>query len=362
MKNNKVKVLTIGSDSSVKGGITTVINSFLNYKFEDIELELLPTYIETNNFKKITFFFKSLIVYIKKNIKNDFDIAHIHMSYKGSFIRKYLIFLITKLFKKKVILHLHGSEFEVFYKNSNFILKKMIKDILKKSDLVIVLGEKWKNVIQEIEPSANVKIFNNSVPVPKYKVGLNDNGFNILFLGVLIKRKGIYDLIEAIKILNDSGVLEKYNVKFTIGGSGKEKEEIENKISDYNLDSVIDMVGWVDGELKESLLKNSQLFVLPSYNEGLPMAILEAMSYGIPVISTEVGSIGEVVCNYKTGFTFKPGDINSLVQYIEKLITEKQLWYEMSGNCKKSIEEDFNEEKYFYKVEKEYKKLIEKEY
>ena len=362
MKSDKVKVLIIGSDSSVRGGITTVINSFFNYKFEDIELELLPTYIDVNNFKKIIFFFKSLIVYIKKNIKNDFDIAHIHMSYKGSFIRKYLIVLITKLFKNKVILHLHGSEFEVFYENSNYILKKMIKDIFKKSDLVIVLGEKWKEITQNIESSASVKIFNNSVPISQYKVDLSDNGFNILFLGVLIKRKGVYDLIEAIKVLNDRGILEKYNVKFTIGGTGKEKEKIENKIYDYNLNSVVDMIGWIDGELKESLLKNSQLFVLPSYNEGLPMAILEAMSYGVPVISTEVGSICEVVCNNKTGFTFKPGDIDILVKYIEKLITEKQLWYEMSENCKKSIEEDFNEEKYFYNLEKEYKKLIEKEY
>ena len=100
----------------------------------------------------------------------------------------------------------------------------MIRDILRKSDLVIALGRRWKDTIQEIEPFANIKIFNNSVSIPEYKVDLNDNRFNVLFLGVLIKRKGIYDLIEAIKILNNRKILEKYNVKFIIGGSGKEKE------------------------------------------------------------------------------------------------------------------------------------------
>ena len=121
MSQEKKKVLIIGSDSTVKGGITSVIDSFLNNQWKDIEVQLLPTYIEGNPMEKINFFIKSLCIYLKRLMKNDFDIAHVHMSYKGSFYRKLLIVKLSKLFKKKVILHLHGSEFEVFYNKSNRI-------------------------------------------------------------------------------------------------------------------------------------------------------------------------------------------------------------------------------------------------
>ena len=357
MKND-IRVLIVGSDSSVKGGITSVIDRFLNYNWDNIEIELLPTYIEGSVVKRIFFFLKSIFKYINRLIKNNFDIAHIHMSYKGSFFRKYLIVKLNKLFKKKTILHLHGSEFEVFYDKSNRIIKKMIKSILESVDSTVVLGEMWRSVVYKINPKSNIKVFNNAVNIPNFKVEWNSENINILFLGVLIKRKGIYDLVEAIRILNENGTLEEKNIKFMIGGVGRETENIKCKIREYGLNKYVEMVGWVTGEKKEELLKKAHLFVLPSYNEGLPMAILEAMSYGIPVISTDVGSISEVVKSKETGNLVSIGDIHGLAIAINESIKNEREWIEMSLNCKNIIYNQFNEKKYF----KEFKELYEKIY
>lgn len=354
MTQKNIKVLIVGSDSSVKGGITSVINSFLDYKWKNICVELHPTYIDGKVINKIMFFLRSICKYIKKLINNDFDISHIHMSYKGSFIRKFIVVKLSKFFDKMVILHLHGSEFEVFYNSSNKVVKLLIKNIFESSDKVIVLGEKWKKTIQKIAPKSSIEVFNNAVSLPAYKAKLSENKINILFLGVLIKRKGIYELIEAIKILHQRGIVKEKNLKFIIAGSGKEEYAVKSLISKYELDYCIDMVGWVDKNKKIHLLKISNLFVLPSYNEGLPVAILEAMSYGIPVISTNVGSIEEVVKNNETGFIINPGNIYEIVDSINKLVINEKIWEEKSIKSRQLIDRDFNDEQYFHKMKKLY--------
>ena len=346
----KIKVLIVGSDLSVKGGITSVIDRFLNYKWDYIDIELLPTYIEGSKYKRSLFFFKSIVRYIKRLIKNDFDIAHIHMSYKGSFFRKYLIIKLSKMFKKKTILHLHGSEFEVFYNNSNNLLKKMLKNTLEEVDSVIVLGKSWREIVQRIAPKSKINIFNNAVNIPDFKAKWNNEKINILFLGVLIKRKGIYELIQAIKELDKSGIIKQKNIKFSIGGTGPEEYRIKNMVKEYNLEYCIEMLGWVSGEMKEMLFKQSQIFILPSYNEGLPMSILEAMSYGIPTISTHVGSISEVVINNKTGYLLDRPDSIIIKEAIQDIILDNTIWEEMSKLSKKLIVENFNEERYFDRI------------
>jgi glycosyltransferase involved in cell wall biosynthesis len=358
MNKSKVRVLIVGSDLSVKGGITSVIKRFLKYNFKNVEISLLPTYVEGSSLKKIKFFCKSVIKYLKKILSNEFDIVHIHMSYKGSFFRKLIIIILSKFFNKRIILHLHGSEFEIFYKKSNKFLQTIIKFTFRTSDRVIVLGKNWSDIVKKIEPKSNVDIFRNAVDIPKYKVELSNHKLNILFLGVLIKRKGIYELIEAIKVLSDKRLVSQYNLNFIIGGSGIEEGQVKLIVDKYNLNYCVDMVGWVDGELKEELLKKSQLFVLPSYNEGLPMAILEAMSYGIPIISTNVGSIDEVVINNKTGYLINPGDKDMLAEAITKSINDLSMWKKMSYNARVKIIDEFDEKKYFYLIEKLYCELV----
>lgn len=357
MKKKNKKVLIIGSDLSVKGGITSVINSFLNYKWDEFEVELFPTYIEECSIKKVIFFIKSYLNYIFILLRNDFSIAHVHMSYKGSFYRKFIIVKTSKLFRKKVVLHLHGSEFKKFYDSSNNILKKLIKNIFESSDCVIVLGEEWRKVISNIAPKANIKVFNNAVKIPDSNVAWNKEEIKILFLGVLIKRKGVDDLIEAINVLEQKNLNKNRNIKFIIAGTGKEEDKLKDKVKIYNLESCVDFVGWVNGKDKEKLLKQSQVFVLPSYNEGLPMAILEAMSYGIPVISTNVGSIEEVI-NNDNGYVIKPGEINDLAFAIEDITGSEEKWNKKSDLSKKTICKMFNQKRYFENIIKLYNDLI----
>jgi glycosyltransferase involved in cell wall biosynthesis len=275
------------------------------------------------------------------------------MSYKGSFYRKYLIHRLCKKFGKKDIIHLHGSEFKKFFEDSSSKTKVKIRTLLRECDSMIVLGEEWNKRIKEIEPSTKTIIVSNTVKIPQKTVQWNDKSFTILFLGVLIKRKGVHDLLSAIDLLKKRELLK--NTKFIIAGSGVEEENLKNQCGELKLNSYVEFVGWTEGEKKYNLLEKSQLLVLPSYNEGLPIAILEAMSYGLPIISTRVGDIESAVIDKKNGYLIEPGDISRLADAIGKIINNKQLYVDMSRYSRILAEEKFSDRKYFKMLKECYK-------
>ncbi|HEX3386486.1 MAG TPA: glycosyltransferase, partial [Mucilaginibacter sp.] len=130
------------------------------------------------------------------------------------------------------------------------------------------------------------------------------DGINLLFLGRIGDRKGIFDLLDVIASGAD---IFKDKLKLYIGGDG-EVERLETYIKDNDLGGIVEYIGWVDAAKKEDYFLKSHVFMLPSYSEGLPVSLLEAMSYGMPVISTNVGGIPEILENGVNGFMISPGD------------------------------------------------------
>lgn len=353
----KIKVLMIGNHQSVKGGITSVIQQLLAYDWESVgvEMNFLPTYIETSSIKKIAYYTRAY-----RNIKrtmrfNKPVVVHIHMSYKGSFYRKYLIHKLCKKYDIPDIIHLHGSEFQKWYSESNARVKKKIKNLLAESSSFIVLGEKWNRAIKEIEPSTKTIVVSNTVPIPKETVSWKNNPFQILFLGVLIKRKGVADLIQAIALLKKADKLS--NIRFIIAGSGSEEESLKHLANELQVESWIEFTGWTDGKSKEKYIKESQALILPSYNEGLPIAVLEAISYGLPVISTDVGDMSAAIKNERNGFLIKPGDVSELANSILKISSDEEKYTQMVKNSKKIAIEEFSDDNYLEKLLRCYHEL-----
>ena len=143
--------------------------------------------------------------------------------------------------------------------------------------------------------------------------------FTLLFLGLLAEDKGIYDLLD---------VIARHKTEFAgrlqllIGGNG-DAERVKNFIAQHGLIDIIKFAGWVSGEKKSQLFNTADAFILPSYHEGVPISILEAESYALPVISTQVGGIPEIVTG--NGILFKPGDKNAMYQAIVRMMTDEKL-------------------------------------
>lgn len=352
---NSIKVLMVGSETKIRGGMTTVVEAYLNNEFKHTSITYIPTHYSGNKLVSIGKFALKLHRLASK-IKES-DIIHMHMSERGSCIRKYLIYKIAKKNNKKVITHMHGAEFKEYYDAASDSIKNKILELLKNSDYVLTLGKNWNEYVKSIDKDINAIILKNSVDIPNLKSALDNKIFNILFLAVIEKRKGIYELIEASKVL-----VEKYKgnkeIKFIIAGSGREEENIKKLVKEYNMEEYFEFKGWINGETKKELLAKSHLFVLPSYNEGLPLSILEAISYGIPIVSTNVGSIDEAVINKENGFLVKVGDVEELEEKIEEILKDENKWEKMSQKSKKICEKNFDIEKYFENIEKIYTKCL----
>lgn len=333
----KPRILVVGSSLKDKGGIVTVINNIEESSINDhYTMNRIETYISGSLLQRIYIFQLALIGLLSALVSFKPDLIHIHMAEKGSFYRKAIVLLISKLFKRLVILHMHSASFDDFY-NSNPIQKKFIQYILNKADSLIVLSKQWEQYYSNIVPLSKISVLYNGVfPIEEnYK---RENATPVgLFLGRLGQRKGTYDLLNSIKKLKDNGITGK----FYLAGDG-EINKVKELISDYGLEDVVDVLGWVNSEQINDLLKHVDFLVLPSYNEGLPMAILESMNYGLPIISTYVGGIPEVIINKDNGYLVNPGDIDGLTHALGSLITDEQLREEMGRKNKKVIKTRFD--------------------
>ena len=342
----KLKVLMIGPARSVKGGMTSVVDNYFKYGLDkEVDLKYIETVNDKNKVLKLLKIIKGYVEYIS-NIKK-YDVIHIHMASRRSTFRKGKYIRIAKRYGKKIILHIHGAEFKIFYNNEcNNNQKKYIIDTLNMADKIIVLSEEWKDFFSKLVDKNKIEVIYNAILIPdNFKKNLDTK--RILFLGRFGKRKGIYDLIKVLEKL----CIEYPDLTLYAGGDG-EIEKVRQIVNEKKLENNIKILGWVNGEEKEKLLKESSFYILPSYNEGMPMSVIEGMAYKNVTVSTNVGGIPKVITNMQNGILINPGDTESLYRYLDELLQDKELRIKLSENARKTTEEKFN-------IKNNIKKLIE---
>lgn len=297
------------------GGISAVVAYWSDF-IED--LQYYPTFKEANKFVKLGYFIWSYwCVTWRLAWDRHIKIVHLHTAADGSFWRKVQLIKLAKLFGKKVILHVHASRFKDFYGDASARKRAWILKYLRKADILICLSESWEKWFSEIgvNPS-QIIILHNITDYPQFKDNSSekiDERVRFLFMGEIGERKGVFDILRA---LADHKSELKGKIWLKIGGN-KNEDKLRSFLSDNNLDEFVDFEGWVSGEKKVDLLNWADVFILPSHNEGLPISILEAMSYKMPIISTPVGGIPEVVETNKNGVLVSPGNSEEIFRSIQ---------------------------------------------
>ncbi len=247
-------------------------------------------------------------------------IVHIHTAAHGSFRNHQYYAATARLLGRKVIMHSHASGFVRYFKESGRKKRSSILRTLNSADRVLVLSQSWKNWFVSAGVSdrgGRIEILNNITPCPEepFEKHLKDEGrLRLLFLGEIGRRKGIFDVLKAV---SDNKERLSGKIELRIGGNN----EVQKLLDVIGADGLQDMVkfeGFVSGTGKAELLEWADALVLTSYNEGLPISILEAMSYGNAILSTPVGGIPEVV-DESNGVLVRPGDCEGIFSAIGKL-------------------------------------------
>ena len=209
-----------------------------------------------------------------------------------------------------------------------------------------MLSDKEKVQIQKLYHTKNVSILPNCVDLTeaeKYKKVIDSNCLEILYLGRIEPNKGMDYLYEAMKELKEQ------NVRLHFAGIEQGANNYIGRFKDLLGDHFV-YEGVVSGKQKAELLKRSHVFILPSLYEGLPMSLLECMSYGLVPVTTNVGSIGEYVENGTNGLLLKVKDSHSIIEALTLLLNDSALVLQLSEAARHTIFSRFNSTEYIEKL------------
>jgi glycosyltransferase involved in cell wall biosynthesis len=323
MKNISAKILMVGQTPPPIGGVTEQIRILVNSDLSNlVSLFHISPGRDTNciGIRKVANSALFILKVLFFSIYRKADVVHLHTSSYTGFYEKGIIAVILRILTKKVLLQIHGGDFDRFYEYSNF--RWFIRLTLSIVNKVLVLSDGWKDKISEFAQHADINVYNNSIDMGIfsniYLQRRNRETFRILFAGGILKAKGVFDILEIAQSFKGK------KVSFDLLGDGTEYNKVKTMIDEFGLKDMVFLHGWKTGDEKLRYFKNASIFILPSYIEGQPVAILEAMAAGLPVVSTTVGSIPEIVSD-KRGILCKPGDIQAYKTAIDTLIKNDSL-------------------------------------
>ncbi|WP_199482738.1 glycosyltransferase [Vibrio owensii] len=337
MKNNIN--ISIGTDIGGQGGVSTVLQTYKECGFFDSNNVVhIATHVKGNGAIKLLRYLSSLFKLTFLSVTNNVGVYHIHMSSKASYYRKSLLVRLIKFLGGKVILHLHGAEFREFYaRECDRNRKKHLDATFEMSDVVIVLSSQWiewaKSTFNRTE---HFKLLYNAVPSVE-QTTIRSPSPTICFLGRVGHRKGVNDLFRALVKVKE----QCPDVRLLIGGDG-DIEKYRAITKDFGIECYVEFLGWVSGQRKSDLLSQSHIYCLPSYNEGFPMGVLEAMSAGTAVVSTYAGGIPDAIHSGKEGFLVEPGDSDALADALIRLLTEPETSRTFTDNAKSKFDARFS--------------------
>ena len=345
------KVLFLGVSKKTKGGMTAVLVSYDKY----IEnMRFIPTWMLGNKAVKSWYALQALVrTWFLLTFDKRIKIVHIHGAANASFERCKLFINLAKKCGKKVILHEHAADFVEYFDRADD--KQAITDMLQKCDVLIVLSQSWKEYFASIGmDDSKIHVLNNIVSPPELlpEKHVADGKLHLMYMGEISKRKGGFDLLQAIA---DNKDYFKNKLVLRMGGNEVDGD-IKTFIKEHGLESFVSYEGWIAGQKKIDCLNWEDVYILPSYNEGLPIAILEAMAYSHPVISTPVGGIPEVIETGKNGMLVQPGDTKAIADAIKYYIENPDV-IKVHGGSAYQVVQNFFPERVFYDLKKIYEKV-----
>ncbi len=327
------KVLMLGPLPPLTGGMATVTANLRDSKLRHLsQLTVMnngkTTPEDRSLWEGVAAQWRLLVGVIKTALRCRSQLAHVHTCALFSFWRDLVHMSALRVLGCLVVWHIHDGTFHAFISQGSRIKRAVIRWGLECSAAVIVLSEQAREHLRLHSSRANWRVVSNGVSVaPHLKRGHHDM-VKFLFLGNMTRRKGAYDLIEATETAVARGAKPLVQIA---GGEvlPGQRDEVARRIAQSQCPANFELLGLITDKPKDRALKEAECIVLPSYAEGLPMALLEGMSYGMPAIATCVGSIPELIKDGVEGFLIQPGDTQALSECIYRLATESNLRAQM---------------------------------
>lgn len=319
-------IVMVAPGAEAQGGITTVIG---NYGRTNFWMDFrCTTFFSTKDLdSKVSKLLHDLSRWLRFTLLlalgNKPRAASVHTAQGASFYRKLAYLVTCWVLRIPVVFHVHPACFAQFYIEGSVMTRWAIRLSGHLSDQIVVLSDSIKAQLIDAFPADKVTVLGNPVDIEMYASGQSFSRAmhpRILFLGWIVREKGVYDLVDAM-----SSVLDEFPDAVFIFAGNKEVPELRAMLAERGLANSSEVLGWVEGQRKLELLQTAWLLALPSYTEGIPNVILEAMASRLPIVTTAVGGIPSVLKNGETALFVEPGNSSSIGEAIKNLIRDEEL-------------------------------------
>lgn len=342
------RVLVVATSRKTRGGITSVIKAYEKTAvWKKFHCHWVQTHRDGPAWRKILYFITSLFDFVFR--LPFYDTVHIHTADIGTQKRKRIFAKIASLAGKRVIVHLHSSGPQYSVESD---LKDLYTSTFQSAERIIVLSTQWRDVVLRNYdlPEDKISILYNPCPPDVIPTsGINQKQKYILFAGTLTHRKGYDDLIEAF-----AKIASKHpDWQLHLAGNG-ELDNARNLIQKYRLDSQVKLLGWISGPDKDEAFRCASVYCLPSYSEGFPMGVLDAWAYHLPVVTTPVGGLPDVVIDGENCLLFTPGDTDALASQLSRVMDDAALCSKLAEASARFADEQFNINELSKQLEKIY--------
>lgn len=332
-KQNKVCIIGPTPSTRYIGGVATHIKNLKTLPCLAGATVLDIGSLKSNKASNIFAIFNNLIKLRQTLVVENFNHILINTSiYSTAFLKLLLILIFIPNKNQHLHVFFHGGRFPELHFLISKITALIFWLILRKVNVFHFLSPAQLNGFKRLFIHANAIIYSNystTNEILKKPDNHSSSSLKLLFVGRLVKEKGIFDLVDAVTILRS----QHKNIELTIVGDGPEYQsliEITNKCPTNN----IRFTGYLSGDTLQKAYQDSHILILPTYHpEGFPYVAIEAMRAGLPIIATESGALETLVINGVTGFKVKAQDVESIVLAVNKFIDNPSLVNNISNNC-----------------------------
>ncbi|MBS9533515.1 glycosyltransferase family 4 protein [Mycobacterium sp. M1] len=350
-QRNRLRVLVVGpapAGAASRGGMATVITLMAAHPSPRLHITVVPTYTEGSIWQRLRLSIPGMLRAAGLVLSGHIDLLHVHLAHGGSVIRKSLPLCAARLAGVPAVVHGHSYDFGGWFDSLPATAQRIVRLMLP-ADHLVVLGQRH---IEEYAsrlrvPSERISVLHNAVRIPDVPLYQADvERVHVVALGRLGGRKGSYDLVDAVAGLPEN---VRNRLRVTLAGDG-EVDEVRAAVAAASLGETIHVAGWLGPEARDELLSSAHVFALPSFDEGLPMALLEAMAAGLAPVVTLVGSIGEAVTDRVNGLTVAPGHPEQIGEALGVLVADQDLRARLAEKAR-SRATDFGVEAWYQRLE-----------
>jgi glycosyltransferase involved in cell wall biosynthesis len=299
------------------------------------DLQVIPTHQRGSMPRRLLVFAKALLALAVFCLRRGDRVVHLHTTVRGSMYRKTICAMLAKALRAPVVLQVHVGEpeLELFRTRVDRVSLAAFRWAFAHADRVLSVGAASAREVEEHYAARDVEVLPNAAPAPvdgPVPQPAPAGQARLLYIG------GFHDPVKGGEVLLDAlpAILEAHpGVQVTIAGPGEPPARLAS------VNGSARWLGWLDADAKARALREADIFLLPSTSEGLPVALLEAMAYGKPIVATRVGGIPDVLVDGSEGLLVTPGDVAELAGAVSALVGDPDRAWALGRAAKERVAE-----------------------